>query len=216
VTEGHAANSAPSPQGGPAGGSGKKRRGMLAFYVAMGFLMVTALAGYFAWTPLRVHYYSSEFNGFRSNQCYYARRLIECGPEGTRRFLQLVKTGSYDADVGQVAAVLLTKYADHDVLPQVSELFADPDPRARAFAAGVAGHLRDQRYLGGLQALAADDSALPDSWFDKSVAARAKLAIKMITNKESPQQVANKRELEQEICAMASGPARLRGMTKRK
>jgi hypothetical protein len=44
---------------------GKKRRGMLAFYITTGVVVALLAAGYFAWTPLRVSYAMRRAGSFR-------------------------------------------------------------------------------------------------------------------------------------------------------
>jgi len=109
------------------------------------------------------------------------RKMVEADPVGTRRVLELCKDGTYDDDIEVISAYTLM-YAHHDVYPYVSVLFSDPSPQTRAYAASVAGHLRDKRYLPHLERLAKDETRLPEGWFEKTVAERAKHASGWIRN----------------------------------
>lgn len=125
---------------------------------------------------IAVYYYSLQMKRPKANRLYCMNRMVEAGPFGTRRVLQLCRDGSYDGDIEQISAAILAD-ADHDVYEYVLPLLSDPDPAVRGYAAHVAGHLGDKRYLPALAKLTKDKTPLPAGWFDETVADRAKTAL---------------------------------------
>jgi len=155
-------------------------RGKLVGGFLIAGIVVLSVVGFAFRDRIRAHYYLSKVQKPDTNHFYWLRRLAETGPAGVSLILDTTKEGSYDGDVEQTVGYILRLYARCDPYPYVSALLGDPDPRVRGFAALVTGHTGDRRYLPFLEGLAHDDSALPEGWFDKTVAERARYAINWI------------------------------------
>ena len=158
------------------------RRRQIWIAMLMGVLLVAVILGILLRDELLVWYYAAQIkNREQDSYWMWIYKMVRAGPAGAKRAIEETKMGSSDGDVEQIVAHTLKEYADYDVYPYVSALFSDPDPRARAFAASVAGWLGDPRYREGLSELAQDNTALPDGWFGNTVGSRAKTALHWLT-----------------------------------
>ena len=140
----------------PSAPSPKPRRGMLAFYGAMGAVVVLFAAGYFAWTPLRIWYWerevlreedptisadligaSSDFR--REHAAYYLlaagdqarpaiRRLLSSDRSGVRMLMVVVCGGSRDLERRWVVPHLVEiARTDHDAVVRTCAVTAVAD-----------------------------------------------------------------------------------------
>jgi len=128
-----------------------------------------------------VYYYSRRMKDPGADAWAWMEKMVQAGPAGTRWVIAECKSGSHDGEVEQITAAMF-KEAPYDVHPYVSALFEDPDPRARGYAASVAGYLGDPRYRKAIEKLTGDSAELPQGWSDRTVSQRAKRALpKLLT-----------------------------------
>jgi hypothetical protein len=92
----------------------KRRRGMLAFYVSTGVALVLLVAGYFAWTPLRIWYWERTLMNYV--QAMPADRPVSFSvrrPDGSRVLIGTAKEGTNTLEklleVGPAAAPALER-----------------------------------------------------------------------------------------------------------
>ena len=133
-------------------------------------------------TSLRLRHYTREMYKDNTNLLYLTRRTAELGAPGVRWLLHDTR-GSYDGDWEGFVGIGL-RYATCDVMPYLGPLLEDKDPRVRGFAARVAGHLLDDRFIPQLTALTCDTRAMPDLWFDRTVADCARSALRAFERKQ--------------------------------
>lgn len=110
-------------------------------------------------------------NGF-----YVARYLVEQGPEGVKKLLEMTKKGSSDGDTEIFVAAGLI-FAKCDVYPLLLPYFSDKKPEVRAFAALVAGLTGDKRYTPHIKALLNDKTEINYFFGEYTVADRAKSSL---------------------------------------
>jgi hypothetical protein len=96
---------------------------MLAFYISTGLVVALFVAGYFAWTPLRVWYLERRIRSMYSGsiedvRMFEFRKLANCGPQAYRSFERLVNRSP---DLRWSAMRALRKPADSWALPLVVE-----------------------------------------------------------------------------------------------
>jgi hypothetical protein len=134
---------APSPEPPPA----EKKRSLLGFYIAMGVMAALFVAGYFAWTPLRVLYMerqvmqASSFPGIgglgvKTARQEKAEELARLGPVTYHAFARLLKAEHPGDQMVVLHALAETKSTW--ALPLFAEYIQSPG-RKPLFAAVAAG-----------------------------------------------------------------------------
>ena len=70
----------------------KTRSGMLAFYISTGVALVLLVAGYFAWTPLRIAYLEEQVLRHKSTGegMAFAVHLVRMGPQASEALRRLI------------------------------------------------------------------------------------------------------------------------------